>query len=65
MMRSLRATSLAYYFFATLIPMVFFLMAALGVFAHHSDQLPLNPEIENAAADRDHPEAKETGEKAA
>lgn len=34
-----RAAALAYYFFAALIPMVFFLMAALGIFAHHSDQL--------------------------
>jgi len=34
-----RSAALAYYFFAALIPMVFFLMAALGIFAHHSDQL--------------------------
>lgn len=34
-----RAAALAYYFFTALIPMVFFLMAALGLFAHQSDQL--------------------------
>ncbi len=34
-----RAGALAYYFFAALIPMVFFLMAVLGIFAHQSAQL--------------------------
>jgi membrane protein len=34
-----RAAALAYYFFAALIPMVVFLMAMLGIFAHQSGQL--------------------------
>jgi|SRR5947209_500356 len=31
-----RSAALAYYFFAALIPMVFFMMSALGIFASHS-----------------------------
>jgi membrane protein len=34
-----RSAALSYYFFSALIPMVFFLMAVLGLFASHSQQL--------------------------
>src|SRR5437016_6150422 len=34
-----RSAALSYYFFASLIPMVLFLMAALGIFASHSEQV--------------------------
>ncbi|PYP83452.1 MAG: YihY/virulence factor BrkB family protein [Candidatus Angelobacter sp. Gp1-AA117] len=34
-----RSAALAYYFFTALIPMVFFMMSALGIFASHSEQV--------------------------
>ena len=34
-----RSAALAYYFFTALIPMVFFMMSALGIFAGHSQQM--------------------------
>lgn len=34
-----RSAALAYYFFTALIPMVFFMMAVLGIFASHSQQM--------------------------
>lgn len=37
-----RSAALSYYFFAALIPMVFFLMAVLGIFASHSEHLRNN-----------------------
>jgi len=37
-----RSAALSYYFFSALIPMVFFLMAVLGLFAHQSEHLRNN-----------------------
>lgn len=37
-----RSAALSYYFFSALIPMVLFLMAVLGIFASHSDQVRTN-----------------------
>ncbi|HKE30672.1 MAG TPA: YihY/virulence factor BrkB family protein [Candidatus Angelobacter sp.] len=37
-----RSAALSYYFFSALIPMVFFLMAVLGIFTHQSEHLRAN-----------------------
>src|SRR5947209_10688272 len=37
-----RSAALAYYFFTALLPMVFFRMSALGIFAGHSEQVRTN-----------------------